>query len=416
MKRTLLLIALAIVLIGIGVGVYFYFFSNSPSVTGQPGSLLPSSGDANGDSGGQTTTAQELGVPVSQAGTEIAPRLIRISDKPVVFGSKALFLPGKKLPTSTTTQSTGTTPYSVDPDVLVAYLDRESGNVFNFMAHARTLTRVSNKTLPAIQEAVWSTDASLAFVRLLEKTSAGEQINTFALPSDGNGGYVLERNISSLYVTGSSTLVTLLPTTGGSVATIASISGVGARTLFTSALASLRLSIGGGSTIATTKASSKASGYAFLVTPKDGSFVRLLGPLTGLTTTVSPSGKFLLYSYLEGGKLTLAVFDITTHTATRLPLSTLPEKCVWSSDSQSIFCGVPTNILGTYPDDWYQGATASSDRLWRIDLPSRVATQVIDLQTVGAGAVDAVSLDIDKNSDVLIFTNRNDGSLWMYDL
>lgn len=414
MKKILLFSALAIVLIGIGVGVYFYFFSKTPSITGVPGSLLPSSTDTATDGGAQTSTTQELGVPVSQAGTEVAPRLIRISDRPVVFGSKALFVPGKKATTSA--QIGSTTAYTTDPDVLVAYLDRESGNVFNFMAHARTLTRISNKTLPAIQEAVWSQDASLAFVRLLEKNEGGEQINTFALPSNGDGGYVLEKDISSLNVTGSSTLITLLPTNGGSVATIATIAGVGARTLFTSPLGSLRLSAGGSAVVATTKASSKSSGYSFLVAPKDGSFSRLLGPLTGLTTLVSPSGKLLLYSYLEGGKLTLAVFDITTHTATRLPLSTLSEKCVWSSDSLSLFCSVPTTIAGTYPDDWYQGVTASSDRLWRIDLPSRVATQVIDLQTVGAGAVDAVSLDIDKNSDVLIFTNRTDGSLWMYDL
>jgi hypothetical protein len=77
---------------------------------------------------------------------------------------------------------------------------------------------------------------------------------------------------------------------------------------------------------------------------------------------------------------------------------------------------VPTTLTGTLPDDWYQGAVATSDRLWQVDLQSRVATQVVDLQTVGAGAIDAVSLDIDRSSDVLIFTDRTTGYLWMYDL
>ncbi len=415
MKRTILFIALGIVLLGTGVGIYFYFFSSKPSVVGQTGSLLPSSDNAGGDTGGQGGIAQELGVPVAGAGTEVAPRLIRISDRPVVFGSKVVYVPGVVAPT-TASSTPGTVAYSTDPDVRVSYIDRESGNVYAFTAHARTLTRISNKTLPALQSAVWTPDASLAFVQYLEKNTSGEQVSTYALPSNGEGGYMLEKNISEVAVTGSSTLITLTPSSNGSIASISSTAGVGVRTLFSSLLGSLRLSTGSGVTVATTKASSKSSGYAFLVSPKDGSFTRILGPFAGLTTLLSPSGKYLLYSYVEKGKVVLAVFDMTAHTATRLPLATLPEKCVWNSNSLSLYCGVPTTLSGVLPDDWYQGVLSTSDRIWQVDLGSRVATQVVDLQTVGAGQVDAVSLDVDRSGDVLIFTNRVDGSLWMYDL
>lgn len=417
MKRSLLLIALGIVLIGVGVGIYFYFFSAKPVVTGQPGSFLPSSGNGRGDTSNDTGVAQQLGVPVSGAGTEVAPHLIRITDKPVVFGSQAVYLPGKTVLASTTSAtSTATTAYSVDPDVLISYLDRESGNVFTFKAHARTLTRISNKTLPALQRAVWTSDGSLAFVQFLEKNTGAEQVSTYALPSTGDGGYVLEKNIGDIAITGSSTLYTLVSSTYGSTASISSTVGTGARTFFSSDLSSLRLSVGGTVVIATTKASSKSDGYAFLVSSKDGSFTRELGPLQGLTTTISPSGRSVLYSYLEKGKLTLAVLDLVTHTAVRLPLSTLPEKCAWTPDSLSVYCGVPTSLVGTFPDDWYQGVVATSDRLWKIDLQSRVATQIVDLQTVGAGSIDAVSLDVDAATDVLTFTDRTTGFLWMYDL
>ena len=415
MKRTILFIALGIVLLGAGAGIYFYFFSSKPAVVGQSGAVLPSSDTAGADTTGQGGIAQELGVPVVGAGTEVAPRLIRISDRPVVFGSRALYVPGTMAPV-TGSSTPGTTAYSVDPDVRVSYIDRESGNVYAFTTHARTLTRISNKTLPAIQNATWTPDGSLAFVQYLEKNPAGEQVSTYALPSNGEGGYMLEKNISEVAVTGSSTLVTLAPSSNGSVATISSTGGSGVRTLFSSLLGSLRLTTGGGVMVATTKASSKSSGYAFLVSPKDGSFTRILGPFPGLTTLVSPSGRFLLYNYLEKGKLVLAVFDMTIHTATRLPLATLPEKCTWTSDSLSLYCAVPTTLVGTFPDDWYQGVIATTDRIWQVDMQSRVATQVIDLQTVGAGAIDAVSLDIDRTSDVLIFTDRTSGYLWMYDL
>lgn len=413
MKRTLIYVAAGIVLLGIGVGVYLLFQGKSPTLTTGSASLPSSeSSGASGDT--SQTVTQALGVAVSGAGTEIAPRLIRITDRPVVVGSKAVFIPGVRVPQTAST--TGTVAFSSDPEVRISYLERESGNVYTFTAHARTLTRISNKTLPGIQKALWTPDASLAFVQFLERAGDTENINTYALPSSGEGGYVLERNISSLLLTGSSTLVTLLSTTESSIASASSISGTNVRTLFTSPLSSIRLSSGGGTLIATTKASSKTKGYAFLVSAKDGSFTRMLGPLSGLTTLVSPSGRLVLYSYLDKGKVALAVFDTVSRTATRLPLSTLPEKCVWTSDSVSVYCGVPTNLGGNLPDDWYQGVLSTTDRIWRIDLADRVATQIIDLQTVGAGSIDAISLEIDTVSDVLVFTNRVDGTLWMYDL
>jgi pyruvate/2-oxoglutarate/acetoin dehydrogenase E1 component len=47
---------------------------------------------------------------------------------------------------------------------------------------------------------------------------------------------------------------------------------------------------------------------------------------------------------------------------------------------------------------------------------SRVATQLIDPETVANVTIDAVALTVDKTNDVLIFTNKNDKTLWMYDL
>ena len=413
MKRKLFFIAVAIVLLGTGIGLYFFFRSTSPTLTTDSASL-PSSDSSPTEGGRGERQTQELGVAVSGAGTEIAPRLIRITDRPTVFGSKAVFIPA--VLASQTGTTTGTPAYTSDPDVRISYLERESGNVFAFTAHARTLARISNKTLPGIQRATWTPDASIAFVQFLERVASTDSLNTYALPSGGEGGYVLEKNISSLLLTGSSTLVTLFSTTEGSIASASSISGTNVKTLFTTPLSSIHLSGGGGTLLATTKASSKARGYAFLVSPKDGSFTRILGPLSGLTTLVSPSGRLVLYSYLDKGKVALAVFDSISRSATRLPLATFPEKCVWTADSASVYCAVPTSLSGNLPDDWYQGVLSTKDRLWRIDLADRVATQVIDLQTVGAGDIDAVSLDIDKASDVLIFTNRRDGNLWMYDL
>lgn len=415
MKRALAIVGAIVILIGIGVGIYFFFFAQKGAVTSTPGTVFPGSG-ADTTNTATVPQTQELGVPVAGAGTEVAPHLIRISDRPTAVGAVAVYVPGVIATPTLKATTTSTTAYTRDPDVRIEYIERESGNVYGFQAHGRTLTRLSNKTLPGVVEATWLPDGSQAYVRFLEKNGNEEHINTYALPANGEGGFFLEKDLSQVSVSGSSTLLTLLPSTNGSTATLSLPSGTNVRTLFASSLAALRVTLGGGTYIATTKASATTDGYAFLVDPKAGSFTRALGPLQSLTTLVSPSGNYLLYSYLERGKIALAVLDLTAHTATRLPLATLPEKCTWSSDSRSLFCGVPVSLSGTFPDDWYQGITQTTDRLWKIDLASRTATQLIDPKTAANIDIDAVGLSVDRTNDVLIFTNRRDKTFWMYDL
>ncbi|MGE5540839.1 MAG: hypothetical protein ACM3TU_00945 [Bacillota bacterium] len=415
MRRILFIIAGIIVFLGIGIGVYLLLSHKSSGLAIGGGNEFPSAEQGGLSDGSTTQAAQGLGVPVPGAGTDIAPGLVRITDRPVALGSIAVYVPPQVAPATTTASSTSVG--STEPDVRVEYVERESGNIYAYLAHARTLTRLSNKTLPGIQEATWMADGSLAYVRFLEKTDGAERIDTYALPSDGGNGYFLEQNLSQVLTRATSTLVTLLSTTDGSSASISSPSGSNLKTLFSSPLSSLRLGFLGANLVATTKASAKTDGYAFVVDGKTGVFTRALGPLSGLATLPSPQGKYIAFSYLDHGQPALAVLTISTHVATRLPLSTLAEKCAWTNDDSALYCGVPSSLpKATLPDDWYQGATAFSDRIWRIDLAGRVATLVIDPKQAGGVDVDAVGLALDRTNDVLIFTNKRDEALYALDI
>jgi hypothetical protein len=419
MKRTLIIIAAVLLLIGIGVGVYSIFFHKTALLSPGQGTGFPSA-DGSGVAPAPAPATQELGVPLPGAGTDVAPRLVRISDKPVALGAVAVYVPGTKaVIIATSSKATTTTPaaaFGTDPDVRVQYVERESGNIYAYQAHGRALTRLSNKTLPGVQEAMWLTDGSLAYVRFLEKVGDSERVNTYALAATTTGGYFLEPDLAQVLTKGTSTLVTLLSTADGSSATVSTPSGTNVRTLFATVLSSIRLAFLGTNYLVTTKGSAKADGYAFTVDSGSGTLTRALGPLQGLSTLPSPSGQYVLYSYLDRGKLGLAVLNITTHVATRLPLVTLPEKCVWTGDSVSLYCGVPTTLTGTLPDDWYQGAVSFSDRLWKIDISGRVASLIIDPKAAGKVDIDMVGLALDRTNDVLVFTNKQDETLYAYDL
>lgn len=358
----------------------------------------------------------EPGVPLLSAGTDIAPRFVKITDGPVVPATVAFTVVIEpEIATSTASSSDPLEPARRDTEI--RYLERASGNVYAYRAHDRTLTRLSNRTLPGIQEASWVADGSRVFVRFLALGEGeGDTVASYALPSDGSGGYFLEDNLGQVVAFGNGLLVTLLTSTTGTVATAALPDGTNSRTLFSSNLSALVLKPTSGSHLAYTKPSLGLDGYAFLVGRDSGAFTRVLGPLKGLSALPSPSGTKILYSYIERNSLKLALIDRETNTSTPLPLATLSEKCVWTSDEAEVYCGVPTALAQGLPDAWYQGSVRFTDRLWRINISARVAELVIDPSLAADTAIDMVGFSIDPASDMITFSDKATGALFTYDL
>lgn len=405
-RRLLVIFASIIVVLGLFVGAYFLFFGNQPTLTPtDPTDLFGSSSDRT-DSPALTPDGQ----PVQGAGTVVAPRLVRISDVPVAHGARALHIPAT---TSTTTEET----LPSQEDTEVRFIERQSGNIYAFRFHDRVLTRISNRTIPGIQEATWSADGSYAFMRYLTRTAAGtEQIDTYALPVDGEGeGYFLSPNLSQVVLLAGDRILSLLPGVSGLTASVSSYGGTETDAFFSSPLAHLAVSPFGSELIAHTRASRDIDGYAFRVSA-GGTFTRIIGPLRGLSALGNPAGTTAVFSYLSQNRLVLQARNLETREMIALPLATLTEKCVWSPSGTSLYCGVPTSLQGNLPDDWYQGAVSFTDRIWHINLETRLAELVVDPVQVADVAIDAVDLTIDPQRDVLVFTNKRDGTLWAYDL
>jgi hypothetical protein len=406
MRRTLIILAALVLLAAIGFSLYYLFFRSAPGLgTVDPGGSF---GGTGGEDAGPGPALPDIGVPVTGAGDEVAPRLFRITEGPVAEGAIVLTIeiPGEPIGTSTVSAPT--------KDIQVRYVDRATGNLYRYLLGERTLERLTNRTLPGIQEAVWARDGSRAFLRFLADDGAGERIETYSLPADGSEGYLLEPGLSDVVV-GSTTVLAILPSTNGAIGTRATLAGTNPATAFSTALSSFRYRGAGAGYTATTRASASLLGFSFYVAP-DGSFTRLFGPLAALAVLPSPSGGRYLASSLTNGTLHLDLLTISPVETTTLPLSTLAEKCIWTLDETEIYCAVPRALSGTLPDDWYQGEVSLSDRIWKIDLSSRVASLVFDPLLVADADIDAIALTLDNSADTLVFTNKKDGSLWLYDL
>ncbi|HEY0011039.1 MAG TPA: hypothetical protein VGB97_04005 [Candidatus Paceibacterota bacterium] len=406
-KRTLIISASIIVILGLVAGAYFLFADSGE---------LTATDDPFGGTG-SGLVSEEGPVEISSgAGDEFAPRLIRITDRPVAEGMVAI----PRISTTTQTVETASgTPALVEVEVRdteARFIDRASGNIYRYLKEERSLVRISNKTLPGVQRVSWLPGGSMAYARFAAGTPGAEQVATYVLPESGEGGFFLEQNLAAAQAVGSSTLFTMLSGTAGSVGSVARADGTNARTLFTSLLSSIIVHPTQGDYFAHTKASVFRSGYAFRISTANGAFTRILGPLAGLSILPSPAGNLVLYSYIDRGTLRLAVFDTATRQATALPVATLPEKCTWAPDSGSVYCAVPKSLPRGLPDFWYQGAVTFADRIWEIDMGNRLATLVIDPSAVADVSIDAIALTTDPGEDVLLFTDKHNGALWLYDL
>lgn len=412
MQRTLFIAASIVVILGIAIGGYLLFFAPKGAELSTGNNPFANT-DAGNSSGG--SAAPDANTPVPGAGKDLAPSFVQITAQPVAVGFSALFIPSQTISTPSTTATTSDlskTPSEVD----VRYIDRASGNVYSYRFHQRSLTRLSNKTLPGVEHAVWLSNGTLAFGQYLSKdTVENEHVETYALPVSGEGGYLLERDIEQVLVASSSSLFTLQSNQSGSTGTLAKPDGSGGKLAFSTPLSSVVAAFAGKNLVVYTKPSVNMGGYGFTVDAA-GTLTRTLGPLNGLSVLPSPSGKSLLYSYVDQGTLRLALLDVATRAATLLPVATLSEKCVWASDEHSTYCAVPTTLSGSLPDEWYQGVVSFSDRLWQIDLTSRVAFLLINPNVVAKQSIDAVGLTVDTKSDVLIFSDKKTGALYGYDL
>lgn len=404
MRHNLIITATVIVLAGAGVAGYFYFAGNA-------GIEVTSGADSSANLPIVDETAQIPATETAGTGTTTvisppsttgpAARLVQISAGPVV--------PGMVVINKSATASSSA-------EVAVSYIERQSGNVYSYSVNTGTRTRTSNKTVPGIQSASWLPNASTAFVQYLSGADFST-INAYALSATGSDGFFLSQNLQDIAVS-STSILSLFSGVNGSIASLSRIDGTRPSEIFTTPLSSLRLSFAGKNQyLAFTKPSASLSGSVFLV-DSTGRFSRVTGPLNGLVAKASPSGKWVLASYVNGSAMQMNLVNTATGESLPLPVATIADKCVWTSDDSAVYCGIPVSPSPNfnYPDDWYQGAVSFSDRIWKIDVSGRYAQFVLDFAKENDGRLDATALAIDPLNTVLVFVNKNDGSLWSYSL
>lgn len=403
MNRRTLIVTLSIALIIVlgAVGVWYFFFK-----TTSPTTLIPTNTGLPFGQGGEGTSG-DPNTPSSQNPS---------TDPAGTSASRAALF------RLTTTPVSGAVAFLKNGFTTIRYVERATSHLYDINPVTLEKVRITNNTIPQVYEAHFKNDGSGVIMRSLKTGS--DTIDTVVLTltppvSTSTEAFyevaqsVLRGNIDDIAVANNNTLAFTTKDTGGVISS--SFLGEKPTTVFSSAFKQWEISWKDLTTLfITTKASSNASGYAYTLNTKTGGLTKLLGPLNALSLIGSPDGRQVVYSYKEGTQFVLRTKNLASGLVSEITPITLAEKCTWGAKQSSIlYCGAPAGGVGqNNPDEWYQGGSSFSDRIWRFNLDTGLTEIVADPQKDFNTNIDATHLTLTPDEDYLILQNKKDLSLW----
>ncbi|MES2623442.1 MAG: hypothetical protein V4576_03470 [Patescibacteria group bacterium] len=453
-------IIVVLIVLVIGVGIYFgiKFYQSSKNVdiganqntdkgttpfqtrTATSGEVVVV-GDRPNTPGTATNPSPVVNLPMAK------PRLVQLWKEPVsgfdfvykdreIVSTSTATTTIKVATTTTVGTTTATTTINVATTSIVfksiilknqtyVYLwDRATGNIHQNLASTTEVERLSNYTLPRIEEAYFI-DPLTVLVRGLDESNESVRTTYLQLIKETSTSTLFTAKAKNIPVI--SKVISLsnetkkmfyfIEKTGQGIVSNLDISSF-IRVINTSLTQLLPQYVNKTLLAATTRPSAYFPGYLFFINSGGtGSNEYILGEKYGFTTLVSPDGKKVLYSEIKNDLLQTAIYDVASKTTVFLDQSTITEKCVWTSDSKQIYCAIPQKlVLAPYPDQWYQGLTAFSDNIWSVNPSTGEFAVVVPLQDQLSNPVDAFNLKISADKKYLLFQDKYSLTLWKYDL
>jgi hypothetical protein len=414
--RRFLTIIIILLLVVTGVW-YFYVRPREMGVAAVPSILKPffptSTTNPLAGSGSNATNSGAAG---SGSGTNISNSPFKqITGQPVagyaIFSvSNTLTIPAVDPKSKPTTQTV--------VDHMLRYVSRSNGYVYEIKDGGIPL-QISNVYIPNIYQAYFADGDNTAILRFLR--SDNETIATYSVPipplnTDGTrtqkAGIYLPDNIFNMTVSPDGTQVVRVTTDiKGAVITSSNTGGASIKTLAISPFTEW-IPIWANKTVyLQTKASAYANGFLYSINPTTARLQRIVGDAPGLTTSVSPSGTYVLYSESTQTGFVTKLLNTKTGSVADLSLAILPENCAWLQNENLICAGNSAVSPAIYPDAWYSGLTHLSDQLYDINSANNTYTVLYNDQ---GASYDMTDLQVDEGQQLVYFIDKNTGLLWQF--
>jgi hypothetical protein len=150
---------------------------------------------------------------------------------------------------------------------------------------------------------------------------------------------------------------------------------------------------------------------------------KMLSSVYGFSVKWSPNADYFLYSTTDnfGSNLSLSLSDemgnIKSLNIDGSPITTIPEKCVFSTTEPVFYCAVMQNLPSdvVLPDDYYKGLVNSKDALYRFYIETGKSVKVPGLDDLPVG-FNVEQMLMTEDNKYIFFVNKTDGYLYRFDL
>lgn len=299
---------------------------------------------------------------------------------------------------------------------VIRYVSRRNGYVYEIEGSTTPL-QITNISIPNIYEAVFTNSNNNVLLRFLrdDKTIATYNVSIPKENIDGTrtqlNGSFLPDNITSIAVSpNTSRIAYLIPNINGSTVSISDFANLKKTTLLENTFREWSLSWPQEKKVfLQTKPSHSVKGFLYSFDTPEKRLRRTLSDIFGLTSSVSPSGGYILYSESLQDSFVGRIYNTKDNSDISLGLAILPEKCVWMKND-NLVCAGGELVGGKYPDDWYQGLVSLSDKVYLIDVSGGIRT----LFDGSEQSFDMINLSLDESSRLLYFINKPTGELWRF--
>ena len=369
--------------------------TNEPTITGG----FPDTGDS---AGRTSSKSSSKGISSSRIGKEAPQNILTRLTKNAISGAAYY----------------GTTT--------ALYMERATGHIYKINLDGTNKIRLSNATVPKSFEAIWSYKSDKMAVRYFEDPASGSiklTVKTF-LASIGHllkatstseaelKGLALPSSVSEIAVSPAEDKVFYLNNAGDELTegVVADFGNKNQKKIFELPFGEFNISWPAKDNIVLlTKPSAKADGYLYFLNSKTAILTKILGGIKGLMAVVSPDGEKIVFSGIGQDGTESKVYNVKSKAVSELGFATLADKCAWGKKNKNmVYCAISAKKPDTnQPDGWYQGTVSFDDGVWSKNIATGESKNI--LSRFGA---DITNIFVSDDENYLIFTDKNDGTLW----
>jgi hypothetical protein len=298
----------------------------------------------------------------------------------------------------------------------ILYAEAGTGHIYQINLETGEEVRLSNTTIPNAESAVFSPDQKYVAIRSGYSTQSEVVLLTLIAGGTSIAENLTPKMTDFIFSTENELLYTEL-TGEGTAGRILSPSTKVVRTQFSIPFQAVTMMWGMEKNTphyAYPKTTTKLNGYLYAI--KNGTVVRQ--PIMGPGLTAEASSDYIIETELQGEQPVSSIYTLATKNVSPATIIFEPSKCAFSPNNAAImYCGYElTDYSYNYPDDWYRGIRSFNDRIWQLNLKTGSASQLISPEKATGRQIDITNMNTGIDGKMLYFTNKNDNTLWLYEI